>query len=104
MSDVTQKAAEAAAKIAELQKERADLEASASAHEAQAREDRRAMTDRKKQIGEWTAALNTLQVRTAVNAGGMGQRRLQPIMRAGGRIFPHQASHLAISPRQKFQH
>lgn len=68
MSDVVQRAAEAGAKIAELQKKRADLEASALAHEDQARADRRAMTETKREIAEWTAALTSLNVQRAVES------------------------------------
>ena len=61
-----QKIAAIGARIVEAQRERSDLEASANAHEAQAREDRRAMTDLKKEIGELTTVLQHTQVQKKV--------------------------------------
>lgn len=77
MSDVVEKAAEAAAKILELQKARTDYEASANAHEEQARADRRAMADCKRQIAEWTAALNSLQVRRSVESAQAAAKKAE---------------------------
>lgn len=66
MSDVVQKAAEAAAKIADLQKERAERLASADAHEHAARADRLRASQCKAEIAEWTVALQSHQVRHQV--------------------------------------
>lgn len=68
MSDVVKRAADAADKIAELQRERAERLASADAHEHQAREDRKRATACKNEIGEWTTALNSLNVQRAVES------------------------------------
>lgn len=54
-------------RIIEAQKQRADLEASALAHEEQARTDRRGMTELKKEIGELTTVLQHSQVAKTVN-------------------------------------
>lgn len=66
MADVVTRAAEAATRIAELQKERAERLASADAHEQEARKDRLRAGECKKEIAEWTAALLAHQTQSAV--------------------------------------
>lgn len=66
MSDVINRINEAAAQIEQLQKEITELEASALAHEAQARQDRLRRTEKKKEAAEWTTALRSLAVRKGV--------------------------------------
>ena len=61
-----QKITAISARIVEAQKERADREASANAHESQARADRLAMTELKKEIGELTTVLQHSQVQKNV--------------------------------------
>lgn len=68
MSDTIAKAQAAAEKIAELQKERSELLASALAHEDQARKDRTRATACKNEIAEWTTALNSHRVAIAVES------------------------------------
>ena len=77
MSDVVNRAAEAATKITELQKERTALEESALAHEAAARSDRLKMTECKKQIAEWTTALNSLNVQRSVETAQQAATKAQ---------------------------
>ena len=57
---------EVAQKIAELQKVRAELLASAEAHEHQARDDRRKATAAKKEIAEWATALQSIRVKEII--------------------------------------
>lgn len=65
-TDITPKIAEAASKIADLQKERAERLASADNLEKEARADRARAMECKKEVGEWTTVLNSLQVRKTV--------------------------------------
>ena len=66
MSDLQAKIDEATTRLVAIQKERADAEASANAHEAQAREDRRKMTALKKEAAELEAVLRHSQVQKSV--------------------------------------
>ena len=66
MSGLQAKIDEATTRLLTIQKERGDREASANAHEAQAREDRRAMTALKKEAAELDALLRHSQVQKTV--------------------------------------
>lgn len=79
MSEVVQRASEAAAKIGELQKERVELEAAANDHESQARTARARMFACKKEIAEWTTALNSLQVRQQVESAQQAATKAQAV-------------------------
>ena len=67
MNDAVERAAAAAAKIEALQKERENCLAEASAHEADARTRRARASACKTEIAEWATALNTYQVKVAVD-------------------------------------
>lgn len=75
--EVLARATEASAKIAELNKERESLLASAEAHEVEARKDRLRASECKKQIGEWVAALNTLNVQRSVTTAEESAKKAQ---------------------------
>jgi hypothetical protein len=66
MSELQMKIDAATTRLLAVQQERADREASANAHEAQAREDRRVMTALKKESGELDAVLRHSQVQKTV--------------------------------------
>ena len=68
MNEVVQRAAEAGARIAELQKQRAEHLKSADSLEQKAREERRAAQSCKEQIGEWSAALSAFETQKRVQA------------------------------------
>ena len=65
-SDLTAKIDAATSRLLVVQKEYADAEASANAHEQQARADRLRMTDLKRERGELDAALRHSQVQQSV--------------------------------------
>lgn len=77
MPDIATRVAEAADKMTYLQNLRAQLEASANAHEAEARAERLRMTEIKGQIAEWATALNGLKVQQSVQSAEQAAKQAQ---------------------------
>lgn len=77
MSDLIAKIDAATSRLAELQKERADAEKSANAHEQAAREDRLRMTELKQEIASLDALLRHSQVAKGVEAAAVAAQKAQ---------------------------
>lgn len=86
MSEQMNRIAEATQKLNELQKERADLEASALAHEAKAREDRRSMSRVKQDMEAISIVLRNAQVaariETAEQAAEKARQQSEAVLAA----------------------
>lgn len=77
MSDLLKKIDEATTRISDLQKQRADLEAEAQAHEQAARECRLKMGQSKKEIEELATVLRHSQVQRSVETAQESARKAQ---------------------------